>query len=172
MADISSFKSQLAGGGARANQFRCVINFPNTVNSGGAGSTAEFLCKAASIPASTVANIEVMYRGRAVNFAGERSFDPWTVTVYNDNDFILRNAFENWVDTISNPNATGGLLLPSAYQTDLEVHQLDRNDQVLQSYSFKDAYPTSVSEIGLSWDQNNQIQEYSVTFQYNFHVKI
>lgn len=172
MADISAFKSNLATGGARSNQFRCVLTFPSIAQAGSAGSIAEFLCKSASIPSMEVGNVEVMYRGRPVNFAGERTFSPWQVTLYNDNDFILRSAFENWVTSISSPGSTTGEVSPSNYQVQLSVQQLDRNDAVVAEYQIIDAYPTSVGEISLSWDSNNQIQEYNVTFQYNYFNRV
>jgi hypothetical protein len=103
-----------------------------------------------------------------VKFAGERTFQSWTITLYNDNDFVVRDAFENWVNAMSRAESTNGTLLPSAYQVDMEVYQLDRNDKQLKKYIFRDAFPTNVSDIPLSWDANNQIQEYSVTFEYNF----
>ena len=109
-----------------------------------------------------------MYRGRPVNFAGERTFQPWQISVYNDNDFIVRKAFEEWAYKISNSDQTSGILEPTKYQADLNVVQLDRNEKQLATYVFKDAYPVAVDGIALSWDSNNQIQEYSVTFQYNY----
>lgn len=170
MAEISSFKAQMKAGGARSNSFKCIITPPQGLVAGAAlaGSKIEFMAKSASLPDATVAPIQVSYRGRPVNFAGERTFSPWTVTLYNDNDFIVRNAFENWVNEISRAESTNGTLAPSEYQVDMEVYQLDRNDVQLKKYIFRDAFPTNVSDIGLSWDANNQIQEYSVTFQYNF----
>lgn len=170
MADISAFKAQMKAGGARSNAFKCIITPPQGLIAGAAlaGSKIEFMAKSASLPDASVAPIEVMYRGRPVNFAGERTFQPWTVTLYNDNDFIVRDAFENWVNEISRAESTNGVLLPSAYQVDMEVYQLDRNDKQLKKYIFRDAFPTNVSDIQLSWDANNQIQEYSVTFVYNF----
>lgn len=157
-------------GGARSNSFKCIITPPQGIVSGAAlaGQKIEFMAKSASLPSADVADIEVMYRGRPVHFAGERTFQPWTISVYNDNDFIVRDAFENWVNAISRADSTNGTLLPSAYQVDLEVYQLDRNDRQLKKYIFRDAYPTNVDAIQLSWDENNRIQEYSVTFQYNF----
>jgi hypothetical protein len=174
MADISSFKANMAQGGARSNQFRCVITFPTSIVSGAnlAGNKAEFMCHAASIPASDVAPVEVSYRGRMIHFAGERTFQPWQVSVYNDNDFVLRSAFEGWVEGISHAEDTGGVLLPAAYQVDMEVHQMDRNDSILQKYKFIDAFPINVGEIGLSWADNNQIQTYNCTFQYNYFIKV
>lgn len=160
----------MRAGGARSNAFKCIITPPQGIIPGAtaAGSKIEFMAKAASLPAATVADIEVSYRGRPVHFAGERVFQPWTVTLYNDNDFIVRNAFEAWVNEISRAESTNGVLNPADYQVDMEVYQLDRNDNQLKKYIFRDAYPTDVDAIPLSWDANNQIQEYSVTFQYNF----
>jgi hypothetical protein len=170
MADISQFKAQMKQGGARSNSFKCIITPPQGLVQGAAaaGSKIEFLAKSASLPAADLAPVQVMYRGRPVNFAGERTFTPWTVTLYNDNDFIVRNAFENWVNETSRAESTNGVLAPSDYQVDMEVYQLDRNDVQLKKYIFRDAFPVNVSDISLSWDQNNQIQEYSVTFEYNF----
>lgn len=174
MADISAFKAQMKAGGARPNAFKCIITPPQGIVPGAAlaGAKIEFMAKAASLPPAIVADIEVMYRGRPVHFGGERQFQPWTVTLYNDNDFIVRDAFENWVNAISNAESTNGVLLPAAYQVDMEVYQLDRNDRPLKKYIFKDSYPTDVGDIQLSWDANNQIQEYSVTFVHNYWVPV
>ncbi len=172
MADISSFKANLATGGVRSNQFRCILTFPAVANPGAAGTVAEFLCKAATVPSMDVEPIQIMYRGRPVNFAGERIFSPWSISLYNDNDFVLRSAFENWVTAISSPGSTTGAVAPNTYQVQLGVQQLDRNDQVIAEYSLIDAFPTSVGELQLSWDSNNVIQEYNVTFSYNYFNRV
>ena len=96
MANISDFKAQLIGGGARPNQFRVDLTFPSFVSIGAVvGLNSQFLCKAAQLPASTVENMQILYRGRQVNFAGERSFAPWTVSIYNDTTFAIRNAMRS-----------------------------------------------------------------------------
>jgi hypothetical protein len=172
MADISSFKANMAQGGARSNQFRCILTFPGVANAGSAGTVAEFLCKSASVPSMDVSDIEVMFRGRPVHFAGERTFQPWQVTLYNDSDFLVRSAFERWMEGISNAGSTTGAVAPNTYQVQIEVHQLDRNDLVVAKYQLIDAYPTSVGELSLSWDQNNAIQEYNVQFVYNYFTRI
>lgn len=170
MARISEFKAQMRAGGARSNSFKCIIAPPQGLVRGAAaaGSKIEFMAKAASLPESQVAPIEVMYRGRPVNFAGERTFSPWNITLYNDNDFIVRDAFENWVNEISRSDSTNGVLNPADYQVDMEVYQLDRNDNELKKYIFRDAFPVNVSDIQLSWDANNQIQEYNVQIVFNY----
>lgn len=169
MANISEFKANMLGGGARPNQFRVELGFPSFVGVGAAvGIRSMFLCKAATLPASTVENIAVQYRGRPVNFAGERTFAPWTITVYNDVDFAIRNALEKWSNGIQNLGQTNGLTNPSDYQVDLQVSQLDRNGSVIKSYSFIDAFPIEIGNIQLDYETTNQIETFDVTFQYNY----
>ena len=169
MANIADFKAQMIGGGARPNQFRVELSFPTFVTLGVvAGQRAQFLCKAAQLPASTIETLPVLFRGRPVNFAGERTFQPWTVTIYNDTTFGIRNALEQWQSGIQNYNTTNGRTNPTDYQVDLSVHQLDRNGAIIKSYKFVDAFPTTISAIGLDYEQQNAIEQFDVEFQYNF----
>jgi hypothetical protein len=169
MANISDFKAQLIGGGARPNQFSVELTFPAYVVGGPAvGLQSQFLCKAAQLPASTIETLPVLYRGRPVNFAGERTFQPWTVTIYNDTSFNIRNALEQWQAGIQSYSTTDGKTNPRDYQVDLQVHQLDRNGATIKSYKFVDAFPTTISAIGLDYEQQNAIEQFDVEFQYNF----
>jgi len=169
MANIADFKAQMIGGGARPNQFRVELTFPSCVTLGVvAGQRAQFLCKAAQLPASTIETIPVLYRGRPVQFAGERTFAPWTVTIYNDTTFGIRNALEQWQSGIQNYNTTLGRTNPTDYQVDMSVHQLDRNGAIIKSYKFVDAFPTNVSAVGLDYEQQNAIEQFDVEFTYNF----
>lgn len=169
MANISEFKAQMTGGGARPNQFRVELAFPNYVDSGRAvGQKAQFLCKAAQLPASAVENIPVLYRGRPVNFAGERTFQPWTISIYNDTTFGIRNALEQWQQGIQSYNTSDGITDPLQYQVDLNVHQLDRNGAIIKSYKFFDAYPTNIGAVALDFEQQNAIEIFDVEFTFNF----
>jgi hypothetical protein len=169
MANIADFKAQMIGGGARPNQFRVELTFPSYVPLGVvAGQRAQFLCKAAQLPASTIEALPVLYRGRTINFAGERAFQPWTVTIYNDTTFNIRNALEQWQAGIQNYSTSDGRTNPRDYQVDLNVHQLDRNGAIIKSYKFVDAFPTAISAIGLDYDQQNAIEQFDVEFTYNF----
>jgi hypothetical protein len=169
MANIADFKAQMIGGGARPNQFRVELTFPSFVTLGViAGQRAQFLCRAASLPASTIETISIPYRGRPVNFAGERSFQPWTVSIYNDTTFNIRNALEQWQAGIQQYNTTNGRTNPTDYQVDLSVHQLDRNGATIKSYKFTDAFPTNIGAITLDYEQQNAIEQFDVEFVYNF----
>lgn len=169
MASVSDFKAFMIGGGARANQFLVQLSFPSYVTGGiVAGQQAQFLCKAAVLPASNIDNVQIQYRGRPINFAGERTFEPWQITVYNDTSFDIRNAMEQWSNGIQTLNNTTGRVNPSEYQVDLQVSQLDRNGAILKTYKFVDAYPTNIGAIALDYETVNTIETFDVTFQYNY----
>ena len=169
MANISDFKSQLTKGGFRPNQFKCNILFPAGVAGGAlAGQKTQFLAKAAQLPASTISSVPVSYRGRPVKFAGEREFAPWTIEVYTDTDFVVRNAFEAWVNLMQKSSSTGGSLLPATYKADLSAIALDRNDREVKVYNFIGAFPVDISAIQLDWEQNNQIATFQVTMDYDY----
>ena len=164
---ITDFKSKLAGGGARSNLFEVELSFPAAVAVDGLNDIlqkARFLVKAAQLPASNVAPIEVPFRGRTLKIAGDRSFDSWSITVINDTDFSIRSAFEKWMNTINRVSDNTGLTDPASYQADAYVYQLDRNGDTLRKYHFYDVFPTQVAPIELSYDAQG-IQEFTVELQ-------
>ena len=163
---ITDFKSKLTGGGARANLFEVVLQFPDAAQpSSDVLDKSRFLVKGANLPASNVAPIEVPFRGRVLKIAGDRTFDSWTVTVLNDTDFSIRSAFERWMNTINRVSDNTGLVDPALYQADAYVYQLDRDGSTLRSYRFYDVFPTQVAPIDLSYDAGNAIQEFTVEMQ-------
>ena len=164
---ITDFKSKLTGGGARSNLFECELAFPPAVNVEGLNdilNKARFLVKAANLPASNVAPIEVPFRGRVLKIAGDRTFDTWTITIINDTDFAIRSAFEKWMNTINRVSDNTGLVNPADYQADAFVFQLDRSGETLRKYKFYDVFPTQVAPIELSYDAQG-IQEFQVELQ-------
>lgn len=179
---LTDFKSRLVGGGARPNLFECILNFPT-----GLGTEVvpdvdfRFMVKAAQLPGSNINVIDVPFRGRNLKVAGDRTFDPWTITVINDTNFKLRNAFEKWMNFINRHDDNAGVITPNAYQKEMVVHQLGRgnvsqnttgalpstNDQmpVLKTYKFFGTFPTNVSPIELSYDAADSIEEFTVDLQ-------
>ena len=163
---VDDFKSKLTGGGARANLFKATINFPGYA--GGDVEMTSFMCKAAALPASNVASIPVPFRGRQLKVAGDRSFDPWTVTIINDAGSVVRDAMERWMNGINEHANNTGLSNPTDYQADLVVEQLDKAGNTIKRYDFRGAFPANISEIGVSYDSENTIEEFSVTFEYQY----
>ncbi len=173
---ISDFKSALVGGGARPNLFEVEL----TTLPGGIAWDADnfrYMCKAAALPASTIANIDVPFRGRIFKVAGDRTIETWSVTVINDESFKLRNAFEEWMQLIAKLDNNLGATLPESYMTDASVYQLGRGsttssqdssgneNAVLKEYKMQGIFPTSLAAIDLSYDTGDTIEEFTVEFQ-------
>ena len=163
---ITGFKSKLAGGGTRPNLFEVEIAFPNeTQIDNDTKEKSRFLIKAAALPASNITPIDVNFRGRILKIAGDRTFDTWTVTFLNDVDFSIRSAFEKWMNLINKMEDNTGEQDPAIYQPDAYVHQLDRDGSTLRTYKFHDVFPTQVSQIDLSYETTDAIEEFTVEFQ-------
>jgi hypothetical protein len=167
MANIDDFKANLIGGGARANQFRVTVTPPPGIAIGLDVRRTSFLCSAASLPAQTLGEITIPFRGRNIYIAGDRTFDEaWTTTFYNDTDFMIRTAMERWSNGINDLANNTGVIAPADYQTDLTVEQLDRDDTVLKSYIFRSAWPTSVTTVELTTATADAIETFDVTWRY------
>ena len=179
---ITNFRDRLVGGGTRPNMFEVNLTLPDGV-SGVLDVDADmrFMIKAAEIPASNIGNIPVPFRGRVLPVAGDRTFDPWTVTIINDVKFNVRDAMEQWSNLINDLQFAGGDINPADYQTKAEVFQLGRNAkntgtdqgggepiQVLRQYNFEGIYPNTISSIPLDYGATDQIEEFQVTFNYLF----
>ena len=173
---ISQFKGALIGGGARPNLFEVELT---TLPAGIVWNADSFryMCKAASLPASNIAAIDVPFRGRIFKVAGDRTFDTWSVTIINDEGFILRTAMEEWMNQISKLENNLGATNPQPYMTNAKVFQLGRGSKtssedntgekntVLREYEFVDIFPTNISAIDLSYESSDTIEEFTVEFQ-------
>ena len=167
MGNIDDFKANLIGGGARANQFRVTLTPPSGIAIGLDVRRTSFLVTAAQMPASALTEIAVPFRGRNIYITGDRPApETWSVTVYNDTDFMIRNAMELWQNGINSYVDNTGVVSPSDYQTDLTVEQLDRDDTVLKSYIFRNAFPTNISAIELSSAEATEIETFDIEWRY------
>jgi hypothetical protein len=190
---IDNFKSQLKGGGARSNLFEVTFDGTNPGANGGIPSGSLFsnlgitfdqrdlmLIKAAGLPASTISEIPVPFRGRTLKIAGDRTFDVWTITIINDTDFKWRSFFERWINYIVKVSDGSGTITPDEYTTNMSVSQLSRRStgtfatsglknnaqiEVLRKYTVHGVFPTAVSAIDLSYNNENEIEEFTVDLQ-------
>lgn len=189
---LSQFKSALTGGGARPNLFEVVLPAGIPVDPQGLGRWSSdvqlknrFLCKSAALPASNSAAIEIPFRGRTFKVSGDRSFDTWTVTMINDEDFQLRRVMEGWMQALNQYSDHSGLTNPVDYMRDAQVFQLGRGKvteergqgsggdaNIIAQYYMQDIFPTNVSAIDLSYESENQIEEFTVEFQVNFFYPV
>ena len=175
-SNVSSF-IQRVGQGVKPNMFMVDVNFPSVLSKSADDlETTNIMCKSAALPGSNLGVIEVPFRGRTVKIAGDRTFDTWTVTFFNDKDFKLRAFFEEWANKINTHEAnTSELFTPNnstGYTADLKVKQLEKDDtttgSILRQYTLFYCFPTNVSQIDLAYDSNDQIEEFTVEWQYSY----
>tara|TARA_A100001234_G_scaffold144413_1_gene126814 strand:- start:274 stop:864 length:591 start_codon:yes stop_codon:yes gene_type:complete len=173
-SNLSSFLDKVKQG-VRPNMFEVEFAFPSGIDAGD-GTLATYMCKSAALPASNVGVIEVPFRGRTVKIAGDRTFDNWSTTFITDRDMKIRAQFEKWLELINShePN-TAQLANPSetdGYTRGIIIRQRDKDASPegteLRSYKLWYAFPTSVSAVDLAYDSNDQIEEFSVEFQYSY----
>ena len=167
---VDAFRGKMTGGGARANLFEVNVNYPGAA--GGDTELTNFMCRAAQLPGVTMNPVEVPFRGRLVKFPGDRTFEDWTMTVYNDTNFGVRDAFETWMNSMNTHLSNVGLNIDNAgygtYLADIEVNQLNESGSTVKKYKLRNAFPTIVSPIELSYDQTTAIEEFTVTLTYDY----
>lgn len=172
--NITEFRSALVGDGARPNLFSVSLVFPTNVAGGTvAGQKTTFLAKTSQLPGSQINSIPMYYFGRELKFAGNRSFADWSLTIINDEDFAIRNSIENWMNLINSHQSNvrnSGSVSPSSYSVDATVSQYGKtgSDNILKTYKFIGMFPIDLSPIDLDWGSNDTIEEYSVTFAYQY----
>ncbi len=164
MSNLNTFVQNLAGGGARANQYEIQITGSPVPN-----GTFSFLCRSAQIPGMTVGEVPVAYRGRQIFVAGDRTYDAWTVTVFSDTAWSLRSSFETWSDKIAEMDESiKGAVAPNDYYGIAQVKQFDRAGGRKAYYVLQDVWPTAVDPIDLAYDTNDAVMEFSVTLRFNY----
>ena len=165
MSNLNEFVTNLAGGGARANQFEITI----AAAAFAADQKFTFLCRSAQIPGMTVGEVPVPYRGRQIFVAGDRTYDAWTVTVFSDTAWSLRSSFETWSDKIAEMDESiKGAVAPNDYYGIAQVKQFDRAGGQKAIYELKDVWPTTVDPIDLAYDTNDAVMEFGVTLRFNY----
>ena len=183
---LDAFKGKMVGGGARPNLFECELFFPDDAipvdsSKDEIADKSRFLVKAAQLPASTLTQIDVPFRGRQLKIAGTRTYANWTITVINDIDFDIRTAFERWSNLINKHEDNAGIVNPADYQQPMIVRQLGRsgvggpvptsdpNVPVLKMYQFYGSYPVNISEIALDYATGDAIEEFTVEMAYQWY---
>ncbi len=168
MPNITTFVQNLSGGGARANQFQVQITSAPPAP-GLTGEIFTFLCRSAQIPAQTIGEVAVPYRGRQVFVAGDRTFDAWTTTVFSDAAWTIRGQLEQWSESMQDMGAfSTGEQNPQAYYGEAKVTQMDRNDKAINEYTLYQIWPQTIDPIDLAYDTNDAVMEFGVTWRFNY----
>lgn len=179
---LDDFKANVVSDFARPNLFQVDLAFPSgIINNSSLVNLGNFTVRAANLPSSQIGVIEVPFRGRVLKIAGDRTFEPWTITIQNDSGFVLRDAFELWASSIQayNENFTSAAGLgdeddSTGYFADMQVHQLARDvkdgqkPKVIKSYKFFNVFPSNIAAIDLDFGNNDAIEEFTVELQVQY----
>jgi hypothetical protein len=169
--NVNEFRAQMQGDGARPNLFEVSMPFPTFAVPENAQQKLTFMCKSAQLPGATLGVVPVQYFGRELKFVGNRTFADWTITIINDEDFVVRNAFERWMAGINSHGLNvrnSAALTPGGYSVDGEVKQFGKKGDTLKKYKFIGLFPTDVATIDVDWGSNDTIEEFTVTLSYQW----
>ena len=175
---VTKFKGSLKHGGARPSLFKVIFDYPSGIPD--PPTKASFLVKATTIPASTIGSYDVYYHGKAIKVAGDRTYDTWDTTIFNDEDFGIRKTLEKWMGRISDHslNTRDKEVFNTAegdqakYKSTLKVIQYSKAGEELRAYEFKGAWPSALSTINLDWATASEIEEFTCTWVYDsWHTK-
>ena len=160
-------------GGYRPTQFRVILSFPTWVATGAiAALQTPFMVQTASLPASTLGVAPVPFRGRQFKYAGDRTFEPWQITVVTDTDFMVRNAFEAWMNGMNDAETSQGRLRASEYWAKGFVHALDRTDKILYAYEMNNIFPSSIGEVSLDMNSVDTVATFPVTLEIGYFISL
>lgn len=170
---VQDFRAQLNYDGARPNLFRCDLTFPTLLGGQGAAQQQfSFMARASQLPGDTIGVVSQPYLGRELKFAGNRTFAEWTVTVVNDEDYQTRDTFEKWMSGINshvgNVRTAQFMKADTGYQTDGYITALSKGVGDLKAYKFIGIFPIDLSPMEMDFGANDTIQEYAVTFAYQW----
>ena len=176
---LLSFQKAIKGG-VRPNLFQVNHGFPTGVDpvaiSEVQGGEVPYMCKAAALPATNVGTVELPFRGRVIKVPGDRTYETWTATFYNDDAFALRSAYEKWIAVTNGVDANIAETDISDVFRNVTVSQLDKFSgganklKILRSYELVGAWPVSVGQIAIAYDNNDSYEEFDVEFAYQYHI--
>ena len=167
---VLEFQTKIKGA-VRPNLFSVSHAFPSDIDGGGLET---FMCKSAALPASTVGTVELPFRGRVIKVPGDRTFESWTATFYMDDAFQLRGAYEKWIEATNTVDANTASKSIADILEDITVTQMDKfggkegSFKNIREYKLIKAFPVSVSQVSLAYDNNDSYEEFDVEFAYQY----
>ena len=163
--NINDIRSSLSLDGSRPTMF--MVEIVNPFNNSVTLQTP-LLVKAASMPVRNLGVAEVPYFGRPIKLAGDATYDPWQVVILNDEDFLLKNAFEQWTHAINSPTGNIRANPGLGYKSNATVTQFAKTGDMIRQYTMNGIFPIQVGGIQLDWGATNRVEEFGVVFSVDF----
>lgn len=167
-ANSLSYFKQKFNGGTRQNRFEVEGNWPSIITE---NPQTCFHVVSASMPQSDVGIIQIPYRGRVLNIAGDREYEAWNLVVYDDTGTnSLWKAFTSWSNRINKilGNVTDSNNLNfTRTKTNWKVRQLNTtNNGTLRELELLGCWPASVGALNFNASNVNPVV-FNVTMNYD-----
>ena len=167
---LSNFKGALAFGGARPSLFTMSISAPTLINT---LNTDDMLthCNVSAIPPLTVTPIERQYFGRTVKIPGDMVFGDLSTTIINTENYSIKKDIEAWMDKINSTSTNKGFSDSASGYGTVKLTQYAKAGKSLLTWTFVDCWPQTVAELPLSYDTASDIEQFDVTWAYNYYTQ-
>lgn len=164
-------------GGNRTNRFKVTADWGDNKKASYCKSTP-FHIRSTNLPSAKIGIIPVSYRGRVVNYPGDRTYDPWTVLILDDNSGdggSLYNGFHEWHNSINSHDGNISYVNGSdAFnKADLTIDHLGVNgDGPQRTFKLVKAWPVEVGPVQLDIGQMDTLVTFQVTFLYTHYAPL
>ena len=171
---LSTFQTALASGGARPSLFELEISGTPAGVSDTALANVKYFCNVSALPPLTVTPIERQYFGRTVKIPGDMVVGDLSTTIIMTEGGNERSELEIWMNeingTISN-EMNSGHNTSNGFAGTVKLHQYGKDDSgsPVHTITFVDCWPSTVGEIALSYDTASDIEQFDVTWTYNYY---
>lgn len=185
--NISEFNSQMNKRGlAKNNMFLVTITVPNTLNflnSELPSRDLQFLCKSSSLPSLDISTVDVRMQGwgKIEKRPSDFQNNNLNLIFMVDSEFSTLRYFHRWMQGIVNYNDLNGEQsedpqgkLPyefeykKNYVATIQIDVYSENlSELKYTYKFAGAYPVSLGQIEMSWENTAEIMTLGVSFAYD-----
>lgn len=171
MVSMNDFRNELKTPYS-PTQYKVEFALPESISSDAsvANRQLSFLCKNAQMPGVNIGEIEIHHRNNVIPYPGDTTFDPWEATIIMSNDFIIRNAMEDWAKAIKNFDSTSGFTDFADITVPIKIIMLDKNDNELKSVTLENAFLQNITPVDLSYESKDTIAEFNITVRYSHWV--
>ena len=123
-------------------------------------------CDRTEIPGVNLDTVPNRSYGEIREVVFDKKYDPLQMSFYVDNDFLVKNMFDAWMDCIFNP-FTRHLGYSRDYTTKFRILVQDVDDKDRYIVTLHEVYPKTIAPIELSYESRD-VMKLNVTFAYKY----
>ena len=172
---VSNFMARVdaLGGPVKKNRFSVEVHPPITMRSSITPDSINFLAKAVSFPAKTLAGTEFRYAGKYnIKVPYETTYEAVAITMMNTGNYAPRKFWNNWFNHIQNNNSKNMEYYENFVGSVTISHYLDDEESLdpsraAYSVTLHKAWPITMNAIEMSWE-NAEVMDFQVDINYEW----